>query len=149
MERNCVFCSGSHLRVESSSESGGRRDTGASLDSVGASSGSLSPLEPPSPLFQLDGGGEGSLTSEVFLNVLKLNQNRKRQETRYGTHPLVQIQSLGPRQLSSHQNVTMHPTQRVLLAAEPRVCLLLILNKTGKGKSLRSPSYIMLVTGTD
>ncbi|XP_027143365.1 rho GTPase-activating protein 36 isoform X1 [Larimichthys crocea] len=77
--------SGSHLTVESSSESGGRRDTGASLDSVGASSGSLSPLEPPSPLFPPDGsGGEGSLTSEVFLNVLKLNQNRKRQETRYG-----------------------------------------------------------------
>ncbi|KAM9836700.1 rho GTPase-activating protein 36 isoform 2-T2 [Aulostomus maculatus] len=77
--------SGSHLTVESSSESGGRRDTGASLDSVGASSGSLSPLEPPSPLFPPDGsGGEGSLTSEVFLNVLKLNQNRKRQDTRYG-----------------------------------------------------------------
>ncbi|XP_067379437.1 rho GTPase-activating protein 36 isoform X2 [Channa argus] len=77
--------SGSHMRVETSSDSGGRRDTGASLDSVGASSGSLSPLEPPSPLFPPDGnGGEGSLTSEVFLNVLKLNQNRKRQETRYG-----------------------------------------------------------------
>ncbi|XP_028983154.1 rho GTPase-activating protein 36 isoform X2 [Betta splendens] len=73
--------SGSHLRVESSSDPGGRRDTGASLDSVGASSGSLSPLEPPSPLFPPDGS---SLTSEVFLNVLKLNQNRKRQETRYG-----------------------------------------------------------------
>lgn len=78
------LCSGSHLTVESS-ESGGRRDTGASLDSVGASSGSLSPLEPPSPLFPPDGsGGEGSLTSEVFLNVLKLNQNRKRQDSRYG-----------------------------------------------------------------
>lgn len=77
--------SGSHLTVESSVESGGRRDTGASLDSVGASSGSLSPLEPPPPLFPPDGSGEGSLTSEVFLNVLKLNQNRKRQETRYGT----------------------------------------------------------------
>ncbi|XP_018559335.1 rho GTPase-activating protein 36 isoform X2 [Lates calcarifer] len=78
----------SNLTVESNSESGGRRDTGASLDSVGASSGSLSPLEPPSPLFPPDGsGGEGSLTSEVFLNVLKLNQNRKRQETRYGDVP--------------------------------------------------------------
>ena len=77
--------SGSHLTVEGDCESGGRRDTGASLDSVGASSGSLSPLEPPSPLFPPDGnGGEGSLTSEVFLNVLKLNQNRKRQDTRYG-----------------------------------------------------------------
>lgn len=85
----CVFLlchSGSHLTVESGSESTGRRDTGASLDSVGASSGSLSPLEPPSPLFPPDGsGGDGSLTSEVFLNVLKLNQNRKRQDTRYGT----------------------------------------------------------------
>ncbi|KAM7366517.1 hypothetical protein PAMP_015953 [Pampus punctatissimus] len=80
--------SGSHLTVESSSESGGRRDTGVSLDSVGASSGSLSPLEPPSPLFPPDGnGGEGSLTSEIFLNVLKLNQNRKRQDTRYGDVP--------------------------------------------------------------
>lgn len=79
--------SGSHLTVDGGGESGGRRDTGASLDSVGASSGSLSPLEPPSPLFPPDGsGGEGSLTSEVFLNVLKLNQNRKRQENRYGTH---------------------------------------------------------------
>ncbi|KAG7221537.1 hypothetical protein INR49_017193, partial [Caranx melampygus] len=69
----------SHISVEgNSSESGGRRDTGASLDSVGASSGSLSPLEPPSPLFPPDGSGsEGSLTSEVFLNVLKLNQNRR------------------------------------------------------------------------
>lgn len=79
---------GSHVTVESS-ESGGRRDTGASLDSVGASSGSLSPLEPPSPLFPPDGSSsESSLTSEVFLNVLKLNQNRKRQENRYGTLPL-------------------------------------------------------------
>lgn len=69
-----------------SSESGGRRDTGVSLDSGGASSGSLSPLEPPSPLFPPDSNGsESSLTSEVFLNVLKLNQNRKRQENRYGT----------------------------------------------------------------
>lgn len=82
----CLLHSGSHLTVDSSSESGGRRDTGASLDSVGASSGSLSPLEPPSPLFPPDGsGGEGSLTSEVFLNVLKLNQSRKRQDVRYGT----------------------------------------------------------------
>lgn len=85
----CAFplCT-SHVTAESS-ESGGRRDTGASLDSVGASSGSLSPLEPPSPLFPPDGGSsESSLTSEVFLNVLKLNQNRKRQENRYGTPSL-------------------------------------------------------------
>ncbi|XP_049425258.1 rho GTPase-activating protein 36 isoform X2 [Epinephelus fuscoguttatus] len=97
--------SGSHLTVESSSESGGRRDTGASLDSVGASSGSLSPLEPPSPLFPPDGsGGEGSLTSEVFLNVLKLNQNRKRQEARYGDAPSGKsIRHM--RQFHSHHNL--------------------------------------------
>ncbi|XP_023278478.1 rho GTPase-activating protein 6-like isoform X1 [Seriola lalandi dorsalis] len=97
--------SSSNLTVESSSESGGRRDTGASLDSVGASSGSLSPLEPPSPLFPPDGsGGEGSLTSEVFLNVLKLNQNRKRQETRYGeVPPGKSIRHM--RQFHSHHNL--------------------------------------------
>uniref|UniRef100_A0A1A7X684 Rho-GAP domain-containing protein n=1 Tax=Iconisemion striatum TaxID=60296 RepID=A0A1A7X684_9TELE len=97
--------SGSHLTVESSSESGGRRDTGASLDSVGASSGSLSPLGPPSPLFPPDGRGrEGSLTSEVFLNVLKLNQNRKRQEERYGEgHPGKSIRHI--RQFHSHHNL--------------------------------------------
>ncbi|KAI3376144.1 hypothetical protein L3Q82_016670 [Scortum barcoo] len=97
--------SGSHLTVEGGSESGGRRDTGASLDSVGASSGSLSPLEPPSPLFPPDGnGGEGSLTSEVFLNVLKLNQNRKRQETRYGeVPPGKSIRHM--RQFHSHHNL--------------------------------------------
>uniref|UniRef100_UPI0037E715A0 rho GTPase-activating protein 36 isoform X1 n=2 Tax=Semicossyphus pulcher TaxID=241346 RepID=UPI0037E715A0 len=92
--------SGSHLTVESSSESGGRRDTGVSLDSVGASSGSLSPLEPPSPLFPPD----GSLTSEVFLNVLKLNQNRKRQESRYGdVPPGKSIRHM--RQFHSHHNL--------------------------------------------
>lgn len=97
--------SGSHLSVESSSESGGRRDTGASLDSVGASSGSLSPLEPPSPLFPPDGsGGEGSLTSEVFLNVLKLNQSRKRPETRFGEAPSGKsIRHM--RQFHSHHNL--------------------------------------------
>ncbi|XP_035462704.2 rho GTPase-activating protein 36 isoform X2 [Scophthalmus maximus] len=100
--------SSSHLTAESGgsgSESGGRRDTGASLDSVGASSGSLSPLEPPSPLFPPDGsGGEGSLTSEVFLNVLKLNQNRKRQETRYGdANPGKSIRHI--RQFHSHHNL--------------------------------------------
>lgn len=97
--------SGSHLTVESDSESTGRRDTGASLDSVGASSGSLSPLEPPSPLFPPDGsGGDGSLTSEVFLNVLKLNQNRKRQDTRYGeVPPGKSIRHM--RQFHSHHNL--------------------------------------------
>ncbi|XP_069374745.1 rho GTPase-activating protein 36 isoform X2 [Paralichthys olivaceus] len=95
----------SHLTAEGSGESGGRRDTGASLDSVGASSGSLSPLEPPSPLFPPDGsGGEGSLTSEVFLNVLKLNQNWKRQETRFGDAPPGKsIRHM--RQFHSHHNL--------------------------------------------
>ncbi|XP_034532385.1 rho GTPase-activating protein 36 isoform X2 [Notolabrus celidotus] len=104
--------SGSHLTVESSSETGGRRDTGASLDSVGASSGSLSPLEPPSPLFPPDGnGGEGSLTSEVFLNVLKLNQNRKRQEHRYGDVPPGKS-IRHTRQFHSHHNLLSlaHPS---------------------------------------
>ncbi|KAM4714369.1 rho GTPase-activating protein 36 isoform 2-T3 [Anableps anableps] len=97
--------SGSHLTVEGSSESGGRRDTGASLDSVGASSGSLSPLEPPSPLFPPDGtSGDGSLTSEVFLNVLKLNQNRNRPEGRYGeARSAKSIRHM--RQFHSHHNL--------------------------------------------
>ncbi|XP_068612214.1 rho GTPase-activating protein 36 [Brachionichthys hirsutus] len=102
----------SHQTMDGSGESGGRRDTGASLDSVGASSGSLSPLEPPSPLFPPDGnGGEGSLTSEVFLNVLKLNQNRKRQETRYGEVPSGKsIRHM--RQFHSHHNLLSlaHPS---------------------------------------
>ncbi|XP_060887693.1 rho GTPase-activating protein 36 isoform X1 [Labrus mixtus] len=104
--------SGSHLTVDGSSDAGGRRDTGVSLDSVGASSGSLSPLEPPSPLFPPDGsGGEGSLTSEVFLNVLKLNQNRKRQEHRYGdVPPGKSIRHM--RQFHSHHNLLSlaHPS---------------------------------------
>ncbi|XP_037538830.1 rho GTPase-activating protein 36 [Nematolebias whitei] len=92
--------SGSHLTVETSSESGGRRDTGVSLDSVGASSGSLSPLEPSSLIYPLDGRGrEGSLNSEVFLNVLKLNQNRKRQEV----HPRKSIHHM--RHFHSHHNL--------------------------------------------
>ncbi|KAM6949494.1 rho GTPase-activating protein 36 [Aplochiton taeniatus] len=89
----------SHLTV-GCGESSGRRDTGASLDSVGASSGSLSPLEPPSPLFPPDGsGGEGALSSEVFLNVLRLNHNRKRSSEGPG-------KSIGNlRQFHSHHNL--------------------------------------------
>ncbi|KAL0969977.1 hypothetical protein UPYG_G00235490 [Umbra pygmaea] len=72
--------SSSHLMMEAVDTAGGRRDTGASLDSVGASSGSLSPLEPPSPLFNPDGPGDGSLTSEVFFNldILHRHNNKKR-----------------------------------------------------------------------
>nr|XP_055066856.1 rho GTPase-activating protein 36 isoform X3 [Misgurnus anguillicaudatus] len=58
-------------------DSGGRRDTQASLDSVGQSSDDLSSLEPLSPLY-CETSSIGSLNSEVFLNVLHLNTNRKR-----------------------------------------------------------------------
>ncbi|KAM8899040.1 rho GTPase-activating protein 36 isoform 2-T4 [Spinachia spinachia] len=92
--------SGGPVAAEAGRESGGRRHTGASLDSVGASSGSLSPMEPPAPLFPPD----GSLTSEVFLNVLKLNQNRKRQDARYGEPPSGKsIRHM--RQFHSHHNL--------------------------------------------
>nr|XP_020479382.1 rho GTPase-activating protein 6-like isoform X2 [Monopterus albus]XP_020479383.1 rho GTPase-activating protein 6-like isoform X2 [Monopterus albus] len=102
---------GSHLTVESSSEPGGRRDTGTSLNSVGASSGSLSPLEPPSTLFPADGSGsEGSLTSEVFLSMLKLSQNRKRQETGYGE---------APPDKSIHRTRLFHSHHNLLSLAQP------------------------------
>uniref|UniRef100_A0A673VVI4 Rho GTPase activating protein 36 n=1 Tax=Salmo trutta TaxID=8032 RepID=A0A673VVI4_SALTR len=70
----------SHLAVGTVDSTGGRRDTGVSLDSVGAFSGSLTPLEPPSPLFNPDGPGDGSLTSEVFFNLeaLRHHNNKKR-----------------------------------------------------------------------
>ncbi|XP_058480737.1 rho GTPase-activating protein 36 isoform X2 [Solea solea] len=94
--------SSSHLTADGS----GRRDTGASLDSVGASSGSLSPLEPPSPLFPPDGSGaDGSLSSEIFLNVLKLNQNRKRHESRYGGDVSAGKSIRHMRQFHSHHNL--------------------------------------------
>ncbi|XP_004080032.2 rho GTPase-activating protein 6 isoform X1 [Oryzias latipes] len=94
--------SGSHLTIDPDSGSEGRRDTGVSLDSLGLSSQSQSPLEPPSPLFPPDGrGGESSLSSEVFLNVLKLNQNRK---ARYGeVPPGKSIRHM--RQFHSHHNL--------------------------------------------
>uniref|UniRef100_A0A8C6TQI6 Rho GTPase activating protein 36 n=2 Tax=Neogobius melanostomus TaxID=47308 RepID=A0A8C6TQI6_9GOBI len=87
------------------SEPSGRRDTGVSLDSVGASSGSLSPLEPPSPLYPPEAAlSQGSLTSEVFLKVLKLNQSRKRQGHRYGDLPADKSIS-HMRQFHSHHNL--------------------------------------------
>ncbi|XP_024144539.2 rho GTPase-activating protein 36 [Oryzias melastigma] len=94
--------SGSHLTVDPENGSEGRRDTGISLDSLGASSQSPSPLEPPSPLFPPDRRGrESSLSSEVFLNVLKLNQNRK---ARYGDAPPGKsIRHM--RQFHSHHNL--------------------------------------------
>ncbi|XP_062305921.1 rho GTPase-activating protein 36 [Osmerus eperlanus] len=92
--------SGCHLTVDSSDPPGaGRRDTDASLDSVGVSSGSLSPLEPPSPLFPPDGPDGGSLTGQVFLNMLRLNTGRKRSSE-------AQRKSIGQiRQFHSHHNL--------------------------------------------
>ncbi|KAF7649465.1 hypothetical protein LDENG_00140670 [Lucifuga dentata] len=97
--------SGSHVTAESSGESGGHWDTGASLDSVGASSGSMSPLEPPpSPLFPSD--GSSSLSADVFLNLLKLKHNRKRQESRYGSSDPPAGKSIcHMRQFHSHHNL--------------------------------------------
>ncbi|KAG1928261.1 rho GTPase-activating protein [Pimephales promelas] len=67
--------SSSSLTIQT--DSGGRRDTQASLDSVGQSSDDLSSLEPLCPLYP-ETSAIGSLSSEVFLNVLHLNTNRKR-----------------------------------------------------------------------
>uniref|UniRef100_A0A8B9J9Q2 Rho GTPase activating protein 6 n=1 Tax=Astyanax mexicanus TaxID=7994 RepID=A0A8B9J9Q2_ASTMX len=67
--------SGSSVTVEPDTVA--RRDTQTSLDSVGQSSDDLSPVEPISPLFG-DSASRGSLTSEVFINVLRLNTSRKR-----------------------------------------------------------------------
>ncbi|XP_061665025.1 rho GTPase-activating protein 36 isoform X2 [Syngnathoides biaculeatus] len=69
--------SGGYTTAESGAGSGARRGTGASLDSAGASSGSLSPTEPRSSL-------EGGLSGEVFLSALKMNQSRKQRDDRYG-----------------------------------------------------------------
>ncbi|XP_073693092.1 rho GTPase-activating protein 36 isoform X1 [Garra rufa] len=67
--------SSSSLTMET--DSSGRRDTQASLDSVGQSSDDLSSLEPLCPLYP-ETSAIGSLSSEVFLNVLHLNTKRKR-----------------------------------------------------------------------
>ncbi|KAI2662406.1 Rho GTPase-activating protein 6 [Labeo rohita] len=67
--------SSSSLTMET--DSGGRRDTQASLDSVGQSSDDLSSLEPLCPLYP-ETSAIGSLSSEVFLNILHLNTKRKR-----------------------------------------------------------------------
>ncbi|XP_034146242.1 rho GTPase-activating protein 36 isoform X3 [Esox lucius] len=94
--------SSSHLTMETVDATGGRRDTGASLDSVGASSGSLSPLEPPSPLFNRDGPGDGSLSSEVFLNldILHRHQNNKKRSSEALSKSINQM-----RQFHSHHNL--------------------------------------------
>ncbi|TRY54595.1 hypothetical protein DNTS_001592 [Danionella cerebrum] len=72
LRRKLSSCS---LTVEA--DSSGRRDTQTSLDSQGQSSDDLSPQEPPCPLYS-ESSVIGSLSSEVFLNVLHLNTNRKR-----------------------------------------------------------------------
>ncbi|XP_049591766.1 rho GTPase-activating protein 36 isoform X2 [Syngnathus scovelli] len=96
----------SNVTEESDVGSGGRRDTGTSLDSVGASSGSLSPMEPRSSL-------EGGLSSEVFLSVLKMNQSRKQHDNRYGEiRPGKSIRHM--RQFHSHHNL--------LSLAQPTLC---------------------------
>ncbi|XP_077399860.1 rho GTPase-activating protein 36 isoform X2 [Vanacampus margaritifer] len=98
--------SGSYISLESGAGPGSRRDTGASLDSVGASSGSLSPMEPRSSL-------EGGLSSEVFLSVLKMNQSRKQHDNRYGeVRPSKSIRHM--RQFHSHHNL--------LSLAQPALC---------------------------
>ncbi|XP_019726819.1 rho GTPase-activating protein 36 isoform X2 [Hippocampus comes] len=100
--------SGSYVTTESGAGLGGRRDTGASLDSVGASTGSLSPtpMEPRSSL-------EGGLSSQVFLSVLKMNQSRKQHNSRYGeVRPSKSIRHM--RQFHSHHNL--------LSLAQPALC---------------------------
>uniref|UniRef100_A0AAY4AF23 Rho-GAP domain-containing protein n=1 Tax=Denticeps clupeoides TaxID=299321 RepID=A0AAY4AF23_9TELE len=84
--------------TEETDGSSSRRDTQVSLDSVGHSGGDLSPLELPAPLFQ-DTVGESTLSSEVFLNMLRLNNNRKRS-------PEGQVKSIAQiRQFHSHHNL--------------------------------------------
>ncbi|XP_051917460.1 rho GTPase-activating protein 36 isoform X2 [Hippocampus zosterae] len=100
--------SGSYVTTESGAGLGGRRDTGASLDSVGASTGSLSPtpMEPRSSL-------EGGLSSQVFLSVLKMNQSRKQHNSRYGeVRPGKSVRHM--RQFHSHHNL--------LSLARPALC---------------------------
>uniref|UniRef100_A0A671KAK3 Rho GTPase activating protein 36 n=1 Tax=Sinocyclocheilus anshuiensis TaxID=1608454 RepID=A0A671KAK3_9TELE len=88
--------SSSSLKMET--DSGGRRDTQASLDSVGQSSDDLSSLEPLCPLYP-ETSAIGSLSGEVFLNVLHLNTNRKRSSE-------VPPKSIGKmRQFHSHHNL--------------------------------------------
>ncbi|XP_016336838.1 rho GTPase-activating protein 6-like isoform X1 [Sinocyclocheilus anshuiensis] len=88
--------SSSSLKMET--DSGGRRDTQASLHSVGQSSDDLSSLEPLCPLYPQT-SAIGSLSSEVFLNVLHLNTNRKRSSE-------VPPKSIGKmRQFHSHHNL--------------------------------------------
>jgi len=78
MSKTCLLCDRSSSSLTIQTDSGGRRDTQASLDSVGQSSDDLSSLEPLCPLYP-ETSAIGSLSSEVFLNVLHLNTNRKRE----------------------------------------------------------------------
>ncbi|XP_041925498.1 rho GTPase-activating protein 36 isoform X1 [Alosa sapidissima] len=97
--------SGSSLTVES--EGGGGQQDVQTLDLVEQMSGDFSPPEPPSPLFP-DTAGGGSLTSEVFLNMLRLNTSRKRSSGCPG-------KSIGHmRQFHSHHNLLSlaQPSQR-------------------------------------
>ncbi|XP_042566383.1 LOW QUALITY PROTEIN: rho GTPase-activating protein 36 [Clupea harengus] len=87
--------SGSPLTEEA--EGGSEQRNIQTLGLVGQLSGDLSPLEPPSPLFP-DSPGGGSLSSEVFFNVMRLN-SRKRSSGGSG-------KSIGHlRQFHSHHNL--------------------------------------------
>ncbi|XP_026864524.2 rho GTPase-activating protein 36 isoform X3 [Electrophorus electricus] len=105
--------SGSSLMVES--DMGARRDKQVSLDSVGQSSDDLSPIDPTSPISPLfgDSAGGGSLSSEVFFNVLGLNTARKCSGS--SQTPRKCIAQM--RQFHSHHNLLSF-TQPIQLQAE-------------------------------
>lgn len=75
--KTSLLCDSSSSSLTIETDSGGRRDTQASLDSVGQSSDDLSSLEPL--CLYPETSAIGSLSSEVFFNVLHLNTNRKRE----------------------------------------------------------------------
>ncbi|XP_076843477.1 rho GTPase-activating protein 36 isoform X2 [Brachyhypopomus gauderio] len=101
--------SGSSLTVEP--DMGARRDTQMSLDSVGQSSDDLSLKEPMSPLFG-DLTGDGSLSNEVFFNVLRLNTSRQCSSQ----NPPKCIAHM--RQFHSHHNLLSFAQPSVRLQAE-------------------------------
>ncbi|XP_063043519.1 rho GTPase-activating protein 36 isoform X2 [Engraulis encrasicolus] len=99
--------SGSSLTVES--DGGDRQQGGQSVELGGQMSGDFSPLEAPSPLFP-DTPGGGGLTSEVLLNILRLNNSRKRSSGGSSGKSMGHI-----RQFHSHHNLlslVQHQQQR-------------------------------------
>ncbi|KAL2079661.1 hypothetical protein ACEWY4_025405 [Coilia grayii] len=88
--------SGSSLTVDN--DGGGGQQGVQTLELGSQLSGEFSPLEAPSPLFP-DTPGGGSLTSEVFLSIMRLNASRKRSSGGTG-------KSIGHmRQFHSHHNL--------------------------------------------